>query len=167
MNKKAYFISVGCFILGLVLGVGVTWRVGSHFVAKGYFATKLNELVEAKQEADEAYYHGSKSWAIYALSHYLAELKEAQELGLGQMPESFKNPWTDKLGISTGLVMTHGRLADLYGAVGQTNQSAQQVAEALKCAKDSGGRFLWVTNRAKLAEFDAAFGGISSTPPNK
>lgn len=166
MSKKAYFISAGCFILGLILGAGVTLVIGIRVAGVGVFSAEVGSLANAQREADYAYYHGGKPWAIYALSQYLAELKRAKEIGLGQMPGSFTTPFADKLGVSTGLVMTHGRLAELYDAIGQTNQSAQQVEQALKCARNLGKEFLWVTNRARLMEFDAAFGRESGGTTN-
>jgi hypothetical protein len=63
---------------------------------------------------------------------------------------------------SVEMILTHGRLAELYGESGQTNESAQQVAEALKWAKESG--VLWVTNRAMLARY-VARGGVRKVEP--
>ena len=155
MSKKAYFISAGCFILGLVLGIGGSMAYLGKVGAEALLLTKAGEIAEAGQQADETYQHDSEPVAVYALSQYLAKLKDAEELG--------PTPFTDKQDISFGMVMTHGRLAQLYDASGQTNLSAQEASEALKYARDSG-KFLWVTNQAMLSKF-VARGGVRTVTP--
>ena len=156
MSKKAYFISAGCFILGLVFGIGGSTVYLSKITAQGLVLLKAGELAEASQQADDAYQHDSEPVAVYALSRYLAKLKDAEELG----PTP---PYPDKLDILFGMIMTHGRLAQLYDASGQRNLSAQESAEALRFARDSG-KSLWVTNQATLAKFVARGGARSVTP---
>ena len=124
--------------------------------AQALLLTKAGELAEASQQSDETYQHDSEPVAAYALSRYLAKLKDAEELG----PTP---PYPDKLDISFGMIMAHGRLAQLYDASGQTNLSAQESAEAFKYARDSG-RFLWVTNQAMLAKFVARSGARTVAP---
>ena len=98
---------------------------------------------------------GSRRESAVALSQYLAKLKDDEQLGLP--------PFMDRQDILFGMVMTHARLAHLYQMSGQTNLSAQETAEALRCAKMSG-KFLWVTNQAMLARF-VARGGIRTVKP--
>ncbi|MGA2241245.1 MAG: hypothetical protein ABSH11_04315 [Verrucomicrobiota bacterium] len=144
MSKKAYLISIGCFILGLVLGAIVTIAYSGKVAAEGIFLTRAAELAASSERADDAYQHESRPVAIYALSQHLATLKADEELGA--------NPLTDKLGISIEMIMTHGQLAQLYDELGQTNISAQHVVEALRYARDSGTP-VWVTNQTALAKF--------------
>jgi hypothetical protein len=155
MSKKAYFISAGCFILGLALGIGGTMAYLGKVAAEGIFLTKTGELAEVGQQAEDAYLHDSEPVAMYALSQYLAKLKDDEQLGLP--------PFMDRQDILFGMVMTHARLAHLYQMSGQTNLSAQETAEALRCAKMSG-KFLWVTNEAALAKF-VARGGARTVKP--
>jgi len=73
---------------------------------------KEGELVKSSQQADDAYQYNSGPIAIFALSNYLDKLEDAKELG--------PTPFTDQQDISLGLVMSHGRLAQLYDMGGQT-----------------------------------------------
>jgi len=154
MSRKTWFISAGCFILGLLLGIGGAMAYFGKAGAEALFLVKAGELAEASEHADDVYQHGSEPVAIYALSQYLAKLKQAEELG--------PTPFTDKLDISFGMAMAHGRLARLYDATGRTNMSAQEVVKALKCARDSG-KLLWVTNQTMLAKFVARGGARKET----
>lgn len=128
--------------MGLLLGIGGAMAYFGKVGAEALFLTKAGELAEASEQADDAYQHGSGPVAIYALTQYLSKLEQAEELG--------PTPFTDKLDISFGMIMVHGRLA-------------QEVTEALKYAKDSG-RFLWVTNQTAPAKFVARGGARKETP---
>jgi hypothetical protein len=147
MSKKAYLISIGCFIVGLLLGVGGTYFfVMAHWgrvTADGLALLKEGEIAESGQEAFAAYRHESKPVAVYALTQYLETLKQGEEIGSG-------NPvFMSKTGINNYLMLTHGRLAKIYTELGQSDLSAQHVAEALRCASQDQ-HLRGITNQATL-----------------
>jgi hypothetical protein len=161
MSKKAYFVSIGCFILGLVLGIVGTSIVIGKIAAEAIVLMKAGELAASGEQADNAYQHESRAVAIYASSQYLITLKEDEEL-VADMPEHSKAP-INKLDVRFGMIMAHGRLAQLYDEAGQTNLGAQHLAEALKYAKESG-KFPAVTNQTMLAKFITKIGTRKETP---
>ncbi len=151
MSKKAIFLFVGCFVLGLMLGITGTYVVVmphyTKLAAGTFFAAELMKIGEAAERSSDAYKHESKPVAIYALSQFLNALRKAEEI-----PESaFSEP---KRAIYSDMMLTHGRLAKLYTESGETNLSAQHVAEALSCSRKTGW-FQTITNQAALAELVA------------
>jgi hypothetical protein len=145
MNTKAYLLSLGCFILGLALSAGVTYYVATlHYgkiAAEGMLAIESARLTETSQRTLDAYRNETMPVKIYALSQYLIALERAKKI-----PE---NPFSiKKRGVSLIMMTTHGRLAKLYAEIGQTNLSAQHVAEALNCAAELNSS---VTNQVALA----------------
>lgn len=146
MSKKAYIISAGCFILGIIIGAGVTLSYSGKIGAEGMFLTRAAALSRSYNQATDAYQHESTQVAIYASSQYLATLDADEQLGENLLMPTF----------SLEMAVTHGRLAELYKESEQSDAIAQQVSEALKYAKDSGA--LWVTNETMLAKFVARSG---------
>jgi hypothetical protein len=126
MSKKAYFISIGCFVLGLALGIGGTAVVIGKIAAEGIVLMKAGELAASTLQADSAYQHESRAVAIYALSQYLTTPKEDEKL-VADIPEHNKAP-INKLDVRLGMIMANGRLAPLYAEAGQTNLGAQHLS---------------------------------------
>ena len=151
MSKKTFFPLFGCCVLGLVFGIGGTYVVVvphyAKLVAGTIFAAELTKIGEEERQSYEAYKHESKPVAIYALSQLLNTLRKAEEIS----ENAFFLP---KREISVDMMLAHARLAKLYAETGETNQSAQHVAEALSCAAKSG-TCQTITNQAALAEFVA------------
>ena len=59
--------------------------------------------------------------------------------------------------LRSDMMLTHARLAKLYAETGQTNLSAQHVAQALACAKVAGHWSLvtnWTTLEELVGEID-------------
>ena len=154
MTKKAYFISIGCFIVGLMLGIGGTYFFGvAHWgqeTANGLFLIKELEVADSGTRAFEAYQGKSSPVGIYALSQHLMTLQKAQEIG------SESPVFMTRLEILRGMMFTHARLAKLYAESGQTDFSAKHVAEALRIANETG-KFPAVTNQPALTEIVAMF----------
>ena len=129
MSKKPYLFAFGCFIVGVLIGVG-----GAYFCGMAYWGKqtadclalmKEMEVAESGERAFAAYQHESPQVAIYALSQYLDTLKKAEELA-GEnavfMTES---------GINFDTMLAHARLAKVYAAAGQPDRSTQHITEAL------------------------------------
>jgi len=105
----------------------------------------MNDLAESSERAQKAYEHETAPVAIYAMTELLDKQKALDETG--------GNALVSRKMISIDLVLTHGRLAKLYGETGAANLSAQHVAEALHYAQSD--RNLGVTNRDALMDFVA------------
>jgi len=137
-------------MLGLILGIIGTAVLIGKVAAEGVVLMKAGELAASGEQADNAYQHESRAVAIYALSQYLTTLKEDEGL-VADMPEHSKAP-INKLDVRFGMIMTHGRLAQLYDEAGQTNLGAQHLAEATQICQrkrqESGG-LKWVTNGSR------------------
>jgi hypothetical protein len=149
MSKKAYLVSVGCFIVGVFLGVGGAYFCGGAYsgkqIADGLALFKEMEIAESGQRAFAAYQHESPPVAIYALSQYLDTLKKTEELA-GE-----NAVFMTKSGINFDTMLGHARLAKAYAAAGQTDRSAQQIADALaRASRDQNLRS--ITNEATLTE---------------
>jgi len=86
MSKKVYCVAVGCFLGGLVLGVGGTYLCGMAYWGKqtgvGLALIKEMEIAECGQRAFVAYQHETPQVAIYALNQYLNRLKKAENRAL-------------------------------------------------------------------------------------
>ena len=154
MSKRAYFVSIGCFVIGLALGVGGTYFFAmAHWgktTADGLFLIKELEVADSGTRAFEAYQRESRPVAIYALSQHLVTLQKAHEIG------SESPVFMTRLEILRGMMFTHARLAKLYTEAGQTDLSAKHVAEALRFAGETG-KFPAVTNQPALTEIVAMF----------
>lgn len=149
MSRKAYFVAVGSFIVGLLLGVGGAFFCGGVYsgkkIAEGLALFKEMEIAEFGQRAFAAYQHESPPVAIYALSQYLDKLKKMEELA-GE-----KAVFTTKSGINFDTMLTHARLAKVYAAAGQSDRSSQHIFEALRRAgRDQ--RLGSISNEAMLME---------------
>src|SRR3974390_2056161 len=151
MNKRGVLLVVGCFTLGVALGI-----TGTYFVMKAkdrsipgqVLITEDALLADARDRAWDAYQHESKPVAIYALLEELRVLKQAEDHG--------GTPWTEKWELSATMAIVNGRLAKLYEEAGQTNESARCVEEGLRRAKESGAFFYPpITNRAGLMSYIA------------
>lgn len=146
-NAAILFLSLGCLLSGLLVGVTGTYLVlMPHYTKKGaqvFFTAEAYKLGEAANRSFQAYKHESKPVAIYALSEYLLAMKKAQEI-----PENVR--LVDDRGLYLDMMLTHARLARLYAQTGQTNLSAEHFSEALGCAKQGTPS---VTNQASLEQF--------------
>jgi hypothetical protein len=157
MNKKVWFISIGCLVAGLVIGYfGGVIRATSAF-ADTLALLKECELAELGQRAFQAYQHESKPIAIYALTQDLSTLQNAEKLGID-------NPILQtRMEIQRRLMFTHARLAKLLAESGETNASASHIAAALRSAQETGSapapirRFPSITNETRLFETLAKF----------
>jgi len=150
MSKRAYFVSIGCFVVGLLLGVGGTYFFGMAYwgkqTADGLVMIKQAELAESGEKAFDAYQHESQPIAIYALSRYLASLKEMEDQIGSENPVLLT-----KMDVHFDMMLTHARLAKVYAAMGQPELSRQQLADALQCASQEH-KLQTITNQAVLAE---------------
>ena len=149
MNKRAYFISAGCLIVGLLLGVGGTYLFGIAYwgkqTADGLVMIKETEIGASGQKAFDAYQHESQPIAIYALTQFLDTLTNAEAM-------CSENPvLLTKMDIHFDMMLTHARLAKVYAAMGQSELSQQQLADALRCASQEH-KLQSITNQAVLTE---------------
>src|SRR5207249_2566992 len=98
-------------------------------------------LIQAAQRATAAYWNESPTVGIYELKQYLGTLRQAEKL-----PD---NPRIRRDRTYLSMTLTHGRLAKLYGKIGQTNLSAEQIAEAINCSGKTA--HLVITNEVGLS----------------
>jgi hypothetical protein len=148
MSKKAYLIAFGCFIVGVLLGVGGGMAYWGKQTAQGLALMKEMEIAQYGERAFAAYQHESPQVAIYALSQYLDLLAETEELA-GE-----NAVFMTKRGINFDTMLAHARLARVYLAAGQSDRSAQHIAEALgRASRDQ--RHGSITNEAILMEIVA------------
>jgi hypothetical protein len=152
MSKKVYSLAVGCFIVGLFLGVGGACFCGGAYsgkqIADGLTLFKEMEIADSGQRAFAAYQHESPQVAIYALSQYLDTLKKTQEMGGENAVLMTKSV------IDFDTILAHARLAKVYAAAGQPDRSTQHIAEALRRASQDR-RLQTITNEAALTEIVA------------
>jgi hypothetical protein len=152
MSKKAYFVAAGCFIFGVLLGIGGAFFFGGAYsgkqIAEGLALFKELEIAESGQRAFAAYQHESPPVAIYALSQYLDTLKKTEELA-GE-----NAVFMTKSGINFDTMLAHARLAKVYAAAGQSDRSAQQIAAALERA-NRDQKLRGITNEPALTEIVA------------
>jgi len=73
-------------------------------------------------------------------------LKQAEEFA------NDNSVFMTKSGIKVDAILTHARLAKVYAAAGQNELRAQEIAEALKIAREDR-TFQTFTNESALAEF--------------
>jgi len=145
MSKKAWLSCGGCLIAGLAIGYfGAMAKYGST-VANTLACLEMVDLGDSGNRAFQAYQHESIPVAIYSLSEYLDKLKAAEQAGA--------TPFVSSQILSIDMMLTHARLAKLYGQTGQTNLSEQHFSEALDCAKADSK--LTITNRDGLMDFVA------------
>lgn len=147
MNNRGILVGCTGFIVGLALGVGGTYVAMTHYAATRAAETLVGveqlKLGEASERAHHAYRHENKPVAIYAMSQYVNQLKQAEAL-----PEHSRLS-SDRM-LAFDLTLAHGRLAKLYAETGDTNLSAHYLAEALVYAKRSPAA--GITNQEDLAE---------------
>jgi hypothetical protein len=148
MSKKAYIIAFGCFIVGVLLGVGGSMAYWGKQTAQGLALMKEMEIAQYGERAFAAYQHESPQVAIYALSQYLDLLAETEELAGEHAVFMTKN------GINFDTMLAHARLAKVYAAAGLPERSAQQIAAALKRASQDG-RLKTITNESALTQIVA------------
>ena len=125
MIKRAHLLAIGCFVVGAILSAGVTWWIATiHYgkiSGKALLTVEQIHGMEAGQRATGAYRHESPPISIYELKHYLATLQREEKI-----PD---NPIIPLDLTYHGLTLTHGRLAKIYAAVGETNLSFQVRAD--------------------------------------
>ncbi len=148
MSKNAtFFLSLGCLLLGLVVGIAGTYLVimprYTKRAAEMFFTAEAYKLGEAAERSFHAYKHESKPVAIYALSEYLLALKKAEDI-----PENVR--LVNDRGFYLDLMLAHARLGRLYAETEQTNLSGEHFSEALRCAREPNQA---ITNQASLLEF--------------
>jgi hypothetical protein len=152
VSKKAYFIAVGCFLGGLLLGVSGTCFFGMAYwgkqTAEGLALIQEMEIAESGQLAFAAYQQETPQVAIYALSQYLDRLKKAEEIGGDNAVFMTKN------GLNFDTMLAHARLAKVYAAAGQSDRSTRQIAEALRRARQDR-KLQAITNETVLTEIVA------------
>jgi hypothetical protein len=107
----------------------------------------MTDIGESQRRAFQTYQHASAPVAIYALTESLDKLKDVEQTG--------GTKYLGKRALSIDMMLTHARLAKLYAMTGQTNLSAQNLAEALSYAKTDSN--LTITNRDSLMDFVAKF----------
>ena len=144
MNKKSWLYCCGCLVVGLAVGYFYAQASAGSVVASTFTLLKFTDLAETDERAFQAYQHDSAPVGIYALSEALDKQKTAEQFG--------KSPFMNRSMISIELMLTHARLAKLYGESGQTNLSEQHVVEALNCAKEWSP---FITNKIILMDFVA------------
>ena len=152
MSKKAYIIAVGCFIVGVFLGVGGGYMGSMVYwgkqTADGLALIKEMEIAESGQQAFAAYQHESPPVAIYALNQYLDALKRTEDLA------GDNAVFMTRSGINFDTMLAHARLAKVYASAGQPDRSAQQIAAALERA-NRDQKLRGITNEAALKEMVA------------
>lgn len=146
MSKEASsFCCIACLALGLLTGYLFMREREGRAAADTLAALTLKDLGESSERAQKAYEHAGVPVAIYAMTELLDKQKAVEEYG--------GNALISTQMISIDLILTHGRLAKLYGETGASNLCAQHVAEALRYAQSD--RNLGVTNRDTLMDFVA------------
>jgi hypothetical protein len=157
MNKKAWFISIGCLLLGMIVGGIVATALTGMMAAKILASTHDMQIVESGNRAFKAYQHEDRPVAIYALNDHLAILQEAETNGAH---DSIFLPGTE---LQRRLMFTHARLAKLLTDNGQSDMSMTHVTEALKYAQETDkdarkiARFLSITNQSQLFDIVSKF----------
>ncbi len=157
MSKKAWFVSIGCLLIGMILG-GIVAMVFTGIGAARFLASAHDsQIVELGGRAFKAYQHEDRPVAIYALTDYLSNLQDAESSGTH---DQFFLPDTE---LQRCLMFTHARLAKLLAESSQTNASEAHIAEALKYAQKTGSdtrkiaRFTSITNEAQLFDIVSKF----------
>src|ERR1051326_2825366 len=161
MSKKALFLSFGCFIFGLALGIG-----GSYVIMLTHYGKRAARILvtahdiwfmDQAQRTWRAYGVESTQVKIYALSQFLITLEHEKKLSDKPIGRRRTN--------SIDMIVTHGRLAKLYAETGETRLSAQHVEEAVSCAAEI--QYTNITDQVTLAEFVAKMdklAGYSGSP---
>ena len=145
--------------MGLLLGIGGAVAYFGKVGAEALFLTKTGELAEASEQADDTYQHGSGPVAIYALTRYPSKLEQAEELG--------PTPFADKLDISFGMIMVHGRLAQIF--VGDKPDGASKVCCQRRRQKRDTMKTPCNTNYSLILHYsgDAGKKGHAETIPSE
>ena len=157
MSKKTWFISIGCLLLGMILGGIVAMVLIGVGAARVLASTYDMQIVESGSRAFKAYQHEDRPVAIYALTDYLTSLQEAESNGIH---DQIFLPDTE---LQRCLMLTHARLAKLLVDSGHADASAAHVTEALKYAQETGkdgraiARFASITNATQLFDFVSKF----------
>jgi hypothetical protein len=145
-SSVIFFVSLGCLLLGVMLGIAGTYLVimphCTKMASRTFFTSEAYKLGEDAQRSFHAYKHESKPVAIYALSEHLAALKKAKDI-----PENAR--LLNDRGLYLELMLAHARVAKLYAETEQTNLSAEHFSEALKCAAEAGDGAA-ITNQISL-----------------
>lgn len=145
MSRNSWLYCIGYLVLGLIVGYFYAQARAGRAAANAYAAFEITDLGESAEHAQKAYEHDSVPVAIYAMTELLDKQKAAEQIG--------ETAFESRQMISIDLMLTHARLAKLYGEVGQTNLSRQHIAEALRYAKSDSN--LAITNRDSLMVFVA------------
>ena len=143
MSKKVWIVCGGCLITGLVIGYYAAKGRDGSVAANTMAILQFTDMAQAEARAIQAYKHESVPVAIYAMTELLQRQKAAEQIG--------ETPFLSKQIMSVDLMLTHARLAKLYGEAGETNLSEQHFAEALHYAEADGKPA--ITNRDTLMGF--------------
>lgn len=145
-NSVIFFLSLGCLVLGVILGIAGSYLVimphYTKMASRTFFTAEAYKLGEDAQRSFYAYKHETKPVAIFALSEHLLALKKAKDI-----PE--KARLLNDRGLYLELMLTHARVAKLYAETDQTNLSVEHFSEALKCAEEAGDGAT-ITNQTTL-----------------
>jgi hypothetical protein len=83
-NSVTFFLSVGCLLLGVMLGIAGAYAIimphYTKMASRTFFTAEAYKLGEDAQRSFYAYKHESKPVAIYALSEHLLPLKKAKDI---------------------------------------------------------------------------------------
>ena len=138
MNKHSLLYCIGCLVLGIVVGYFYSQARAGRAVANSIGYLQMMDLAQSEERAMQAYQHDSVPVAIYAMTELLNEQKAAEQ--------NWGTAFPGKHIVSLDLMFTHARLAKLYAEAGQTNLSAEHIAEALQYDKG-------ITNQDELMDF--------------
>lgn len=112
-------------------------------LAGAFAAFQIRDLSESAERAQKAYNQESVPVAIYAMTELLDRQQAAEKAG--------ETAFLSRQIIATDLMLTHARLAKLYGAAAQPNMITQHITEALRYAKIDTN--LAITNQDTLMSF--------------
>jgi hypothetical protein len=144
MNRKAWYICVASFVVGLAIGMLGTMIYAGQTWANALYFLKEGEVVDSEMLAFDAYQHEPRPIAIYALQQDLAKLEDTQ-VDYNSNPALITNSM-----IRVRLMVANARLGQLLADDGQFEQSSNHVAKALNYASMVGGKFFSITNRDRL-----------------
>ena len=156
-EQKTWFISIGCLLLGLILGGIVAMAFIGVGAARVLASAHDMLIVESGSRAFKAYQHEDRPVAIYALTDYLTSLQEAESSGTH---DQIFLPDTE---LQRCLMFTHARLARLLADSGGADASAAHITEALRYAQETGkdtrtiARFTSITNATQLFDVVSKF----------
>jgi hypothetical protein len=151
MSKKLWICSIGCLIIGLAIGYFCGLAGIKRRALDVNAACNMGVVTTALREANEAYHHETHPVAIYALTRALDQMNLCD-----QHPEHYAisgEPFfMSRQQFAFYMMMTHARLAEIYGETGQTNLSQQHIPDMLGYAKD-GTNYPSIAKEPALLKF--------------